>query len=213
MDRYGYHALSRTYNYDHCKDQWYKILFFYANLTITREQEDSQQCMGQLWYIQCDMQMFVLLPILLWIFTKSKVWGVVSSCIPVLVCIVIRLVYAFYYDFAASQFAAPYPAKHGGNSGSDSYFKPWTRMSVYFMAVALAMIMIVIDDGVKKKERKFVLKAWQYWSCMLMAAFIMLSCVVWPYQDVRNLPDDRWGKTAQSFYFALGRPAWVCQSG
>ena len=80
-------------------------------------------------------------------------------------------------------------------------------MSVYFIAVALAMLMMIIDE---MRDQKLVLKAWQYWSCILMAAFIMLSLVVWPYQDVENLPDDRWGKTANSFYYALSRPAWVC---
>merc|ERR1719242_1867570 len=45
----------------------------------------------------------------------------------------------------------------------------------------------------------------------LMAAFIMLSLVIWPYQDVKDLPDGRWGKTANSMYYALGGqggPAW-----
>jgi len=81
-------------------------------------------------------------------------------------------------------------------------------MSVYFTAVVLAMTMIIIDEKMKRNGDKFVLKAWQYWSCMLMAAFMMLSCVVWPYQDVENLPNGRWGKTAQSFFYALSRPTW-----
>merc|ERR1719510_2638996 len=71
--------------------------------------------------------------------------------------------------------------------------------------MALAMLMITIDE---MKNKKFVLKAWQYWVCMLTASFILLSLVVWPYQDVQNLPNDRWGYTANSFYYALGRTAW-----
>merc|ERR1719334_2630922 len=46
---------------------------------------------------------------------------------------------------------------------------------------------------------------------MVMAAFIMLSLVVWPYQDVENAPEDRWGHTANRMYYALagqGGPAW-----
>jgi len=128
--------------------------------------------------------------------------------VPVFICILIRLVYGFYYHLPANQFFAAYPTKHDGNYSSDSYFKPWTRMAPYFTAVALAMVMIVIDEKVAKNGDKFVLKAWQYWSCMLVAAFIMLSCVVWPYQDVEHMPEDRWGTTAGSFYYALGRPVW-----
>merc|ERR1719464_1729653 len=63
----------------------------------------------------------------------------------------------------------------------------------------------MIDEGY---GHKFVLKAWQYWSCILMAAFIMLSLVVWPYQDVENTPEDRWSDTANELYYALSRTAW-----
>jgi len=55
-------------------------------------------------------------------------------------------------------------------------------MSIYFIGVALAMWMTTIDE----KKNRFALKSWQYWLCMLMAA------------------DGRWGKTANSMYYALG---------
>merc|ERR1719242_2764285 len=59
---YGYHVLQREQNYAVCKDNWYKILFFYANLGLSSDSTDSNMaCMGHLWYIQCDMQMFLLL--------------------------------------------------------------------------------------------------------------------------------------------------------
>merc|ERR1719219_2816928 len=79
-------------------------------------------------------------------------------------------------------------------------------MSTYFIAVFLAMAMIIIDG--KERKKPFALKAWQYWSCMVMAAFILLSLVIWPYQDVEDLPDDRWNDLSNQFYYALGRPAW-----
>merc|ERR1719150_1254878 len=41
-----------------------------------------------------------------------------------------------------------------------------------------------------------------------MAAFIMLPLMFWPYQDVRDVPDHRWGKTANSMYYALCYPVW-----
>ena len=209
---FGYHVDSRSAKYSACTDQWYKILFFYANLTITRTDESQQHCMPHLWYLQCDMQMFLLLPVLLWIFSKRKVWGLIASIFPIAICMAIRMYYAFYYDFVANANVPPYPSKHGGNQATDSYYKPWTRMSVYFVAVLLALNMIIIDES---RKQKFVLRAWQYWSCILMAAFIMLSLVVWPYQDVEDAPDDRWRHTANQMYYALGGqggPAWVCSS-
>ena len=207
---YGYNVRNRSRNYEACDGEWYKILFFYANLTLAGTQREAAKCMSHLWYIQCDMQMFLLLPVLLWIFTKNKICGLVSALVPVIICIVIRLYYGFYYEFIANIIVPPYPPKHGGNQNNDSYVQPWTRMSVYFIAVALAFAMILIDES---RKQKFVLKAWQYWSCILMAAFIMLSLVVWPYQDAANLTDDRWSKMSNSLYFALSRPAWVCHFG
>ena len=205
---YGYHVLNRSSNGAVCKDSWYQILWFYANIGLSSEATDSDMsCMGHLWYIQCDMQMFLLLPILLWIFTKHKVGGLVASLLPTVICIVIRLYYGFYYEFTANMMVPAYATKHGGSLNNDSYMQPWTRMAVYFTAVSLAFLMVIIDET---RNSKFVLRAWQYWSCMLMAAFIMLSLMLWPYQDVENAPDDRWGKTANSMYYALGRPAWVC---
>jgi len=64
----------------------------------------------------------------------------------------------------------------------------------------------MIDET--KSRKKFVLNKCQYWICMIMAAFILLSLVVWPYQDVEDLPDDRWNDLSNQFYYALGRPAW-----
>merc|ERR550525_348431 len=160
--------------------------------------------MGHLWYIQVDMQLFLLLPFLLWIFRKHNVAGLISSSVLVVICLIIRLYYGFHYEFVANSNAPPYPAVHDGNQGSDSYFKPWTRMGTYFVAVLLAFAMIMIDG----QKDKFVLRAWQYWSCILLSAFILCSLVMWPYQDVQHLPDDRWGHTANSMYYALSRPVW-----
>merc|ERR1719150_1623595 len=201
---YGYKVTSRTSHFESCADNWYTVLFFYSNLS-----EDSKglACTGWFWYLQCDMQMFLLLPFLMWIFTKSKIWGIVSSFIPIIVCLIIRFVYGFYYEFTANTQIPAYQPANGGDYFGDSYIKPWAWMSAYFLAVALAMWMIIIDEN----NQKFVLKAWQYWSCMLMAAFIMMSLMFWPYQDVKDLPDGRWGKTSNSMYYALGGqggPAW-----
>ena len=205
---YGYHVQSRHEHYDQCKDQWYKILFFYGNLTLNEDNEQTEQaCMPHLWYLQCDMQMFLLLPVLLWIFSKRKVYGLIAATIPIVICLAIRIHYAFHYDFVANSIMKPYTAQHDKDQSSDSHFKPWTLMGVYFVAVALAMIMILIDES---RKQKFVLKAWQYWACISMAAFIMLSLVFWPHQDLDNAPEDRWSHTANRMYYTFGGTAWVC---
>ena len=150
-----------------------------------------------------------MLPVLLWIFTKHRVGGLLSAATLIIMCIALRIYYAFHFDFVANMIYPPYPPKHGANQNDNSYNQSWTRMSVYFIAVALALMMIIIDETAKRKSFKFVLKRWQYWSCMLMVAFLMLSCVVWPYQDIKGGVDGRWSKASNAWYYALSRPAWV----
>ena len=134
---YGYHTLSRSQNHEFCGKNWYKILFFYANLTLTKTDSEGLYCMGHLWYIQCDMQMFLLLPVLLWIFTKSKVCGLISSLVPVAVSTIIRLYYGFYYGFVANEVVAnpDHEIRHDGNQQNQSYFQPWTRSKVDFVSL------------------------------------------------------------------------------
>ena len=61
---YGYNVTSRTANAELCSESWYKVFFFYANLEAD---QDDLGCMGHLWYIQCDMQMFLFLPFIIFV--------------------------------------------------------------------------------------------------------------------------------------------------
>eukprot|EP01084_Bolivina_argentea_P211007 358995_1 len=71
---YGYHVTSRDLFRERC-DEGYEYLFlFYNNL---QDQVDYNQCMGELWYIQCDMQMFILLPFIILLFQYKKLYGII----------------------------------------------------------------------------------------------------------------------------------------
>jgi len=201
---YGYHVGDRSTFTEICNAEWYKTFLFYANLAVSRENGDALNCMGHLWYIQCDMQMYLLLPILVLIFYWNRVMGIVSACVPIFVCVVIRIVYAFYYHFTANVMNPGYAPVHGGEQFVQSYFKPWTRMSVYFIGVACMMLMICIQE----KNKTFVLDKLQYYALILSSSFIMLALVVWPYQDVEDQPDNRWSLLSNQMYYAFGRPAW-----
>lgn len=201
----GYHVTSRDTYTNYCNNDWYKILFFYANLEVTSNAEtEALACMGHLWYIQCDMQMFLFLPWILLIFAVNKVYGICASFIPILVCIIIRIYYGFHYDFVANQLYPAYPPKNGGSQQNDSYFQPWTRMSVYFIGVMAMLIIITIDNKIKN----FKLNKSIYFALMILSGFIMCCLVFWPYEDVKDAPEKRWSLLSNQIYYALGRPAW-----
>merc|ERR1719251_696090 len=66
------------------------------------------------------------------------------------------------------------------------------------------MLMICIQE----KYKSFVLDKLQYYALLFASCFIMLSLVVWPYQDVEDQPDDRWSLLSNQFFYALCRPSW-----
>ena len=52
----GAQVLSRTANSEYCSQEWWSLVGLYGNLFKNIE----KNCMGQLWYIQCDFQFHAL---------------------------------------------------------------------------------------------------------------------------------------------------------
>jgi len=202
----GYGVTSRDVYTEYCNESWYKILFLYANLQLDGAHPEALNCMGHLWYIQVDFQMFLLLPWILLVFANNKTWGVITAAVPVFISTLIRIIYAFHYDFVANQLYPGYPPKNGGVQDQDSYFKPWTRMSVYFIGVAAMLIFIMIDEAYKNS--RFVLSKVQYFVCIMFSCFIFAALVFWPYSDVKNAPEERWSLLSNQMYYALSKLAW-----
>jgi peptidoglycan/LPS O-acetylase OafA/YrhL len=206
---YGYHVTNRNLQTDACGEEWWSIVFFYQNFTLLSD-DPHTSCMGQLWYIQVDMQMFMLLPWLVLLFQYKQLYGFIASFIPTLVCLIIRLYYGFYYDFSANQLYPAHPAINDGSQNDDSYMQPWTRMSVYFIGVSTMFLILMIQKKEKEcgGDWKFTLAGWQYFLCMFVGGFTLASLVFWPFGDVEHAPNDRWSIDANAVYYALSRPAW-----
>eukprot|EP01083_Nonionella_stella_P147985 467760_1 len=204
----GYHVTTRSMYTEYCDDGWYMILFFYANIYLSKNHAEALNCMGHLWYIQCDMQMFLVLPWILLLFAINKYVGLAASIVPIFICVFLRLFYGFYYNFGANELWPAYPVKNGGDYNDDSYMKPWTRMSVYFIGVAAMLLFIMIDEECARLKKRFWLTKPWYYGCLLFSCFTLASLVFWPYQDVKDAPDGRWSLFANQIYYALSRPAW-----
>eukprot|EP01084_Bolivina_argentea_P262735 444439_1 len=79
----GYRVESRTMNQYACNDRWYKILLFYDNLI---RDFDDNTCFGWVWYVHTDMQMFLMLPWIILLFEWNKIFGLIMSLIPFIIC-------------------------------------------------------------------------------------------------------------------------------
>ena len=192
---------NRDYYDDACSQTWYSILFFYQNL-----RKHDHDCMGHLWYLQCDMQMFLLLPFLCLIYHYYKKIGIFASLVPTITCIIVRIHFAFYYNFSYLNSAAlnPHPIKHDGNFMKDSYTKPWTRMAPYFIGVTTMFVILYINDnfdGYKVSKRL-------YWILMIIGGLILTLLVFLPYDDMKDAPLYKWTTFEDSFMYVINRPLW-----
>eukprot|EP01083_Nonionella_stella_P082325 227212_1 len=204
----GPHTTSRDENNALCSDNWWKLLLLQANLWLTKDNSDALSCMGHLWYLQVDWQCYLLLPWLVALFIRNKTAGIVCSLLPFVACIGIRFYLAFYYHFGAN-FLMPPAAVHGGNVGNQAYFKPWPRMAVYFIGVTLTFVMITINEWYNKhRNGRFVLYKWSYVAVIAGSMLIFGCLMIWPYNDVKHAPEERWSLSSNEVYFALCRPAW-----
>jgi len=206
---YSYRVTSRDANAQLCSNSWYAVLFFYANL---KKDMDDLGCMGHLWYIQCDMQMYLLLPFLVLLFKWKKVIGVSVSFLLFLAGIGVRTYNAIHYHFGANFLQ---PANEFINDGSqqEQYFKPWTRMAPYFVGVFTMFIILTLKDKKLSPKPFEIHHRSVFFSIMALGMFTMCCLVFWPYNDIKDAPEERWSLAANQAYYAMSRPAWGAALG
>ena len=210
---YSYRIQSRDHYDNMCSNTWYTILFYYQNIEFLGINLNTLQglkefrdigCMNHLWYLQCDMQIFLLLPFICLIYYYNNKAGIITSLLPTIVCIVIRIHYAIYYNLGYSLFAIEYPTKNGGDLFSDSYIQPWTRMAPYFIGVSTMLTILYINDT----HKGYKLSKHVYLALMLLSGFMLLMLVFLPYDDIKNAPAERWSSFMDSFTYVVNRPLW-----
>merc|ERR1712048_957610 len=73
------------------------------------------------------------------LYKKRKIYGILVSFLPIICCIAIRGYFASVFDFESEEMV--------DGLYSDSFIKPWTRMSPYFIGVVTMLLFL-------KKEEK-----------------------------------------------------------
>eukprot|EP00483_Globobulimina_turgida_P003316 UN03321 len=200
---YGYKVDSRVDNYEMCAKSWYKILLFYASM----DKRNEGGCLGQLWYVNVDMMLFLLLPWVMLLFKWNTLLGIFASLVPFFVCIGIRTFFAIYYHFGANSFYKAHEEINGGEK-TLHYFLPPARMAPYYFGTFTMLTILTL------KTYKFEIRSRLIYFCVMgLSCFIMLSLVFWPWADIKNAPRDRWDLVSNQIYYALSRPAWGVSLG
>jgi len=199
---YGWNVWSRDiYTYG-CGNNWWGIMFFVQEFTNA-----AGRCMEVLWYIQMDMLLYLFLPFNVWLFSYKKLWGLYSALTFIVISLICSIFNAFYYNAPANNsFSASYEKNHDPPEGISIYsvLALMSFISCYASGVALAFFMVILDE----KKKNFALQKWQYFTMMMLSGFILLCLMMWPYDDVKESPENRWGLYQNSAYNAFAKTAW-----
>lgn len=105
-----------------CEKSWWTNILFVTNFANI-----DSGCINWTWYLANDMQFFLTLPILVFIFTRSKPLGYMVNLGLITANLICSLIIAIAYK------GDPNPFADGGESNQKMYYKPWTRCGAYFV--------------------------------------------------------------------------------
>merc|ERR1712013_891441 len=76
-------------------------------------------------------------------------------------------------------------------------------MSPYYIGVFAMLLIITLKDF------KFEIRGRRaFLGLMTFSCFVLAALVFWPYEDVKDAPEERWSLASNQVYYALSRPAW-----
>jgi len=126
--------LYRQQKTDLCDRYWWSNLLYLNNFYPS---DSSEQCFGWGWYLADDMQFFIFIPVIIYLYKRSKpaTWAVLGVLMAI--CIFLNSFLVAHYNLAPLD-----PADDRWMS--IAYNKPYTRMAPYLIGIAMAFL--VQDD-------------------------------------------------------------------
>ncbi|CAD6191514.1 unnamed protein product [Caenorhabditis auriculariae] len=146
-----------------------------SHLTFTSNFQATPTCMGYLWYLGLDMQLFIAAPFFLHLLHKVPRRGFATIFVTVLVSAVLRSGYCISYETCnKSDVDIPFISYPGQDQASLSsiyaglwnmYSRPWTKCGPYLVGLLLGYLTMVwkgytVSEATSKRL---------FWSCAVLA--------------------------------------------
>jgi len=137
----GRGPLSSTFNQEpkNCKQNWWTNLLYINNFVGT-----GKMCMGHTWYLACDMQLFVLAPVILYPLCRWPRAGYVLLTMALVSSVLTPMVLTAVYDLIVT-FIPTYRQRFGSNEYLDYmsvyYTKPFSRSGPYVVGMILGYLL------------------------------------------------------------------------
>ncbi|KAG5866663.1 hypothetical protein JTB14_004654 [Gonioctena quinquepunctata] len=181
---------------NNCKDYWWSTLLFVQNYVNV-----DKMCVGQSWYLNVDMQLYLFSPLILFLLQKYT-----KTAISLLMASTLASIAASFwiaYDEQLSGITSNFYSKVPAQTYMDDYYlKTQTRAAPWLMGVILGYFLT--RDVSKHAKIPKVLSTFVW----IVIILVMIICVFGGHSTLRSPNYDRMGN---ALYIALVRPAWsVC---
>lgn len=118
-----------------CETSWWQNLLFIDNLANDTF-HDKDYCMGWGWYLSNDMQMFLLAPIIAWLYIKSPKHGFFLAGL----MLTGSLGLGFFYSYYLESYAGIEAFWKQSEPLWELYINPLVRMAPYLLGVILGLL-------------------------------------------------------------------------
>uniref|UniRef100_A0A915PEQ1 Acyltransferase 3 domain-containing protein n=1 Tax=Setaria digitata TaxID=48799 RepID=A0A915PEQ1_9BILA len=175
-----------------CAKDWWKNLLFINSII-------ESNCLPWTWYIGTDFILYLISPIYLLTFKKSRELGLTISVATVVVCAILNIITARKYNFPPTQFVWNVPPIFNPDYMEHyytDYTKPQSRIGSYIVGLLLGYH-LATSDG-KLSQRK-VLYGW------LLSAILGFISLFGLYPSLQGW---HWW-SYHLFYTAFHRTAWA----
>jgi len=177
-----------------CGKYWWTNLLYVNNFIPSVWQE---QCFLWGWYLAVDMQLYIVAPIVFYLYSKNRVVGWAVVLAGIVATTFINGVLAHVNDFVWNS-ADPHEYM------SMVYGKPYARAAPWFLGIACAFLYL----EKRQLSRVVVYVGW------VISGTVMLLCVYGPANQFKtssselNAAVNTWGKGDNFMYFTFAKLGW-----
>ncbi|XP_077989869.1 nose resistant to fluoxetine protein 6-like [Glandiceps talaboti] len=182
-----------------CQKYWWAALLYFNNF-YPWPGNLGEMCLGHTWYLQVDMQLFIISPIFLILIYKSFVIGTSVMAFSTVASIAVVAGLSTYFGFPIGGYDSTY---YNDNyiAGDDwTYAKPYSRLQVYVVGIFLGYVLCRLNGKQIKLNKVVNLLCWA------LAAGVALTIVYGLYPTTQGAHPDQW---IAVLYLATSRFAFV----
>lgn len=183
-----------------CDNYWWTNLLYINNFVPGATGADLS-CMGWTWYLACDMQFFVVTPLIVWLLYRVKYAGIGVTIAMVAASIVSSAVVSVRDNFQVGPFSAN-TASEKGIWFADYYTKPWIRFSPYGIGILLGYVL-------HQKRENLSLRPLYNMAGWTIAAIFCLSVLYGPFEVEAGSRSGQASAFEAAAYNSLSRTVWA----